>query len=52
MLKLHKELQRTSENTDKWHELKREIEKMDKMIDERVFELYGVMEEERMVIER
>jgi adenine-specific DNA methylase len=52
MLKLHKELQRTSENTDKWHELKREIEPTDRLIDERVFEVYGVTDEERVSIEK
>lgn len=52
MLKLHKELRNTSENTDKWYELKREMEKTDRLIDERVFELYGVTAEERIPIEK
>ncbi|MBM4056366.1 MAG: hypothetical protein FJ264_17175, partial [Planctomycetes bacterium] len=50
MLKLNKELQKTSENTDKWYSLKKEIEQTDKLIDEIVYELYEVTEEERKII--
>jgi len=50
MLKLNKELKKTSENTDKWYSLKKEIEQTDKQIDESVYELYEVTEEERRII--
>ncbi|MDN3511536.1 MAG: hypothetical protein NG784_09565 [Candidatus Jettenia sp.] len=44
MLKLNKELQKTSENTDTWYSLKKEIEQTDKLIDERVYGVYGITE--------
>ena len=50
MLKLNKELQKTHENSDKWYSLKKEIERTDKKIDERVYNLYGVMEKEINII--
>ena len=52
MLKLHKGLQITSENTDKWYSLKREIEQTDRLINEKVYELYGITENERKLIEK
>ncbi|MBI5892921.1 MAG: N-6 DNA methylase, partial [Deltaproteobacteria bacterium] len=52
MLRLNRELQKVSENTDRWYSLKSEIAHIDKEIDERVYELYRVTEEEREIIER
>ena len=51
MIKLNKQLQFISENSDKWNSVKKEIEKVDAEIDERVFGLYGLGEEERKIIE-
>ncbi|MBM4056326.1 MAG: hypothetical protein FJ264_16975 [Planctomycetes bacterium] len=51
MLRLNKELIKTSENTDKWYFLKKEIKQTDKHIDERVYALYGLAEKEIAVIE-
>lgn len=51
MLKINRELQKTNENTDKWYSLKKEIEQTDRMIDERVYALYGLEEKEIAVIE-
>lgn len=51
MLKLNKELQKTSENTDTWYSLKKEIEQTDKLIDERVYGVYGITEKEINIIE-
>ena len=51
MLELNKKLQDVSENSDKWSDIKREIEKTDKEIDGKVFELYGLGEEERKIVE-
>jgi len=42
MLGLHKELQATSANTDKHNSLKRDIEKLDREIDEAIYKLYGL----------
>lgn len=52
MLDLHKELQATSANTDKWHSLKNEIEKIEREIDELVYKLYGLNNEEIKIIEQ
>lgn len=51
MLRLNRELTNTSENTDKSYSLKKETEQTDKLIDEIVYELYGLMEKEIAVIE-
>jgi len=48
---LNKELQATSTNTDKHHSLKREIEKLDREIDEAIYKLYGLSVEEIKIIE-
>ncbi len=50
ILKLNKQLQSIPENSDKWNSVKREIEKVDGEIDERVFGLYGLGEGEREII--
>jgi type II restriction/modification system DNA methylase subunit YeeA len=51
MLDLHKELQATSANTDKHNSLRREIEKLDREIDEVIYKLYGLNDEEIKIIE-
>lgn len=51
MLNLNKQLQSIPENSDKWNSLKAEIEKTDKEIDRKVYELYGLMEEETKIVE-
>lgn len=51
IISFNKELQETSENSDKWHKLKEEIEKTDHKIDEIVYKLYGLTEEEIKVVE-
>lgn len=52
MLDLNKELQATSANTDKHNSLKREIEKLDREINEAIYELYGLTNEEIKTVER
>jgi restriction endonuclease S subunit len=42
MLDLHKELQATSINTDKYNSIKNDIEKLDREIDNEVYKLYGL----------
>lgn len=51
MTKLNKELQETPENSNKWNSIKEEIAKTDKIIDQKVYELYGLREEEIRIIE-
>lgn len=51
MLRINKELQKTSENTDKWYSLKKEIEQTDKLIDEETYALYDIKEYDRNIIE-
>ncbi|MCX8069425.1 MAG: Eco57I restriction-modification methylase domain-containing protein, partial [Thermodesulfovibrionales bacterium] len=50
MMMLNNELHQTTENTDKWYEVKRQIEHTDYLIDEKVFEVYGIDEEQRQLI--
>ena len=50
ILKLNKQFQSTPENSDKWNEIKKEIGKVDGEIDENVFEIYGLREEEIEVV--
>ncbi len=52
IIKLNKQLQSATPNSDKWGNLKKEIEKTDKEIDEKVYELYGLTEEEIRIIEK
>lgn len=52
MLDLNKELQVTSANTDKHNLLKREIEKLDREIDEVIYNFYGLTNEEIKTIEQ
>ena len=51
MLDLNKELQATSVNTDKHNSLKREIDKLDREIDEAIYKLYVLTAEEIKIIE-
>jgi len=51
MLKLNEEVKGMVENSDKWGSLKSEIEKTDKKIDQEVYKLYGLNEEEIKTIE-
>jgi len=51
MLDLNKELQATSANTNKYNSLKREIEKLDREIDNAIYKLYGLTAEEIRTIE-
>ena len=51
MLDLNKEFQATSENTDKWNQLKEKIERLDQKIDQEIYKLYGLTREEIKVIE-
>jgi hypothetical protein len=51
MLEIQKELQATSANTDKHNSLKREIEKLDREIDEAIYKLYELTAEEIKIIE-
>ena len=52
MLDFHKELQATSVNTDKYNSLKRGIEKLDHEIDQEVYRLYELNDEEIKIIEQ
>lgn len=52
LLNFGQELQKTSPNTDKHNSLKREIEKLDREIDEAIYKLYGFTAEEIRTIEK
>lgn len=45
------EFNKTSQNTDKWHLLKAEIEKLNREIDEAIYKFYGLTSEEIKIIE-
>ena len=51
ILKLNKDLQKATENSNKWNLIKSEIEKTDKKIDQEVYNLYGLTEEEIKIVE-
>jgi len=51
MLVLNKEFRAEPENSDQWKKIKDEIAKTDKKIDEEVYGLYGLGEEERKIVE-
>lgn len=51
MVELNKQLHSAQENSEKYNYLKTEIEKTDKMIDRKVYELYGLTEEEKKTVE-
>ena len=44
--KLYGEYRNTSANTDKWHALKAEVEKLEHEIDQNIYKLYGLTNEE------
>jgi len=52
MLELNKELQKVTENSDKWNSVKAEIEKTDKKIDQEVYKLYDLTEDEIKIVEK
>lgn len=52
MLSLNKELREIPEHSDKWENIKSEIEKTDKKIDKEVYKLYGLTEEEIKIVEQ
>lgn len=49
---LYQDFRNTSTNTDKWHSLKSEIEKVEQQIDEAIYKLYGLTNEEIRTIEQ
>lgn len=49
---LQKQLTKLEENSNEWQNLKHEIELTDKKIDDEVYKLYGITEEERKEIEK
>lgn len=49
--KLYQDYRNTSVNNDKWHNLKNEIEKIEKEIDQEVYKLYRLITEEIKTIE-
>jgi type II restriction/modification system DNA methylase subunit YeeA len=51
MLALNKEFKQSIENSDQWQKLKDEIAKTDQKIDEEVYKLYGLTEEEIKIVE-
>ena len=51
IMKLKNELRISSENSNEWLKIKEEIEKTDRQIDEEVYKLYGLTEEEVKVVE-
>ena len=51
MLSLNRELQKEPENSNKWDEIRSEIEKTDKKIDEEVYKLYGLTSDEIVIVE-
>lgn len=52
VMELYQRFRNTSTNTDKWHSLKSEIEKVEKQIDDEVYKLYGLTNEEIKTIEK
>lgn len=51
MLDFNKQLVSIPKDSDKWNLVKEEIEKTDKLIDQKVYELYGLTEEEIKIVE-
>lgn len=51
MIGLQKNIHTAEENSNEWVQLKSEIEKIDKLIDQKVYELYGLTEEEIKIVE-
>ena len=51
MLELNKELQKEEKNSNKYNSIKSEIEETDRKIDEEVYKLYGLTEEEIKIVD-
>jgi len=51
VMKLNEALCRTSADTDKWHSLKSEVAKVEHQIDDQIYKLYGLSNEEIATIE-
>lgn len=51
MLDLNKKLEKTTPNTDRWRKVKDEIDKPDGIIDQKIYELYGLSKDEIKIIE-
>jgi len=51
MISSNKELKNELENSNKWENIKSEIEKTDKQINEEVYKLYGLTNEEIKIVE-
>ena len=51
MINLHKDLDKAAKNSEKWKQLRSEIEKTDKKIDEEVYKLYGLTKKEIEIVE-
>lgn len=52
MISINKKLHEVLENSNEWESLKSEIEKTDKNIDQEIYKIYGLNEEEIKVIEQ
>jgi type I restriction-modification system DNA methylase subunit len=51
MLELNKRLQKAQKGLDEWHDIQKQIEQTDKKIDTLVYDLYGLTEAERRIVE-
>jgi predicted RNA methylase len=51
LLELYKNLQSIPENSEKWNKIKEEVERTDKLINQKVYKIYGLTEEEIEIIE-
>ncbi len=51
VIELYQKFRDTSTNTDKWHSLKSEIEKVERQIDDAIYKLYGLINKEIKIIE-
>ena len=51
MILFNKELRNAPENSKEWENIKEKIEKTDKKIDQEIYKLYGLNEEEIKIIE-
>lgn len=51
MLELNKKLQKAQKGLDEWHDIQKQIEQTDKKIDTLVYNLYGLTEAERRIVE-
>ena len=51
MINLNKELRKVTENSEKWISIKSEIKKTDEKIDQEVYRLYGLTNEEIKIVD-